>query len=443
MKSLNIFLYEWKHFLRSPFKIIALLLFVMASIYGLHNGNHLYKKQMTEIEKIQQKKLDEKAETLAYYEKGEKGPKDRPWVDLTTPFWATWYVPSYQFKSPSPAIVYSIGQAEQYGFYKKITFFASPYDADMAEEIANPERLQTGTLDFTFVLLFLMPLLLLILLYNLKSTEAEQGFLPLIEVQTASKNKWLLSRMVFYVMLSAFIIIALLLYGAILTNVFETASNAFLKILIYALLYLVFWSIIYFLILKNGKRILGNTLKMIGIWLLIAFIIPATVYQVVSIEKPANLMTDLIDADRDKKQELYDLPDSIFQKKVNAFYPQIVESKVYKDSTKRTMAMNRSASALVNQLKKESIKLIEADNKEKNAIIKRTFWFNPMSFFQNKFNSISQTHFRDYEAYRQNIQNSVDKSIDVMVLDLWNDVKVDKAKYIEYNKILSENEQSK
>ena len=99
-------------------------------------------------------------------------------------------------------MVYSIGQAEQYGFYKRVTFWASPYDADMAEEIANPERLQTGTLDFAFVLLFLLPLLLLILLYNIKSAEAEQGFLPLIEVQTASKNAWLLARMSFYFLLA-------------------------------------------------------------------------------------------------------------------------------------------------------------------------------------------------------------------------------------------------
>ena len=60
-------------------------------------------------------------------------------------------------------MVYSLGQAEQYGYYKRVTLFSSPYDADLSEELANPERLQTGTLDFAFVLLFLSPLLLLAL----------------------------------------------------------------------------------------------------------------------------------------------------------------------------------------------------------------------------------------------------------------------------------------
>ena len=311
MKTLHIFLLEWKHFLRTPFKIIALLLFILAAIYGLQNGSNLYKKQTTEVEKIQQKVEKEKEQYFTQYKEGKLAPKNRPWVDMSTPFWAIWYTPTHHIKKPSPAIVYSIGQAEQYGFYKRITFMASPYDADMAEEIANPERLQVGTLDFAFVILFLLPLLLLILLYNLQIAEAEQGFLPLIEVQATSKDSWLFSRALFYMMLCVLAITGLLIYGGFLTDVFEVKKNPFFQMLLYTLVYLFFWFIIYFFIIRKGKTIIGNTLKMIGVWLLIAYIIPGVVHQGVSITKPANLMTELIDANRDKKQELYDLPDSL------------------------------------------------------------------------------------------------------------------------------------
>ena len=51
MKNISLFLYEWKHFTRSPFKIIALILFVLASVYGLHNGAALYQKQQAEVKK--------------------------------------------------------------------------------------------------------------------------------------------------------------------------------------------------------------------------------------------------------------------------------------------------------------------------------------------------------------------------------------------------------
>ena len=173
MSGLSIFLYEWKHFVRSPFKVIALVLFVLAGAYGLHNGASLYKKQMAEIEEIQENIDKDRQEYVAYYDEGKPGPDDAPWVDMSEPFWAVWFSYIYHFKTPSSALVYSMGQAEQYGFYKRVTFLASPYDADMTKEIANPERLQVGTLDFAFSLLFLLPLLLLILLYNLKSAETE------------------------------------------------------------------------------------------------------------------------------------------------------------------------------------------------------------------------------------------------------------------------------
>jgi ABC-2 type transport system permease protein len=434
MKNLNIFLYEWKHFLRNPFKIVALLLFVLASMYGLHNGANLYEKQKTEIEKINQKAEEQKQKIIAYYDKGEKSPEDRPWVDFTTPFWAIWNVPTYAFKTPSPALVYSIGQAEQYGFYKKISVWASPYDSDMAEEIANPERLQTGTLDFAFAVLFLLPLLLLILTYNLKSAEAEQGFLSLIYVQTASKNAWLLSRMLFYVGVLLFVTFALIGYGAMLTDVFASATNAFLQILFYTFLYLAFWAIIYFFILQKGTSILGNTLQMIGVWLLFAFVIPAMVHQIISIAKPANLMTDLIDAKQDGSEKIFAQPDSVVEKQLFTLFPSIQTSKI--DNTKKVTARNFSASALVNDLMKRNISPIEQGNEAKNAIIQQTYWFSPLTFFQNQFNAIAQTHYQDYATYRTDIQNLVDKRVGIMVSDIWNDAIVNKAKYLEYDKQL-------
>ncbi|MEM9719867.1 MAG: hypothetical protein AAGA10_11490 [Bacteroidota bacterium] len=438
MRISHIFLYEWKHFVRSPFKVVALLLFVVAAGYGLHNGATLYSEQTLEIEKIKEKIEEDRQTYISYYDEGKPGPENAPWIDMGAPYWAVWFSYTYHFKTPSPALVYSIGQAEQYGFYKRATFWASPYDPDMTKEIANPERLQTGTLDFTFAMLFLLPLLLLILLYNLKSMEAEQGFLSLIEVQTTSKNTWLSSRVAFYVGLLFLVITGLLIYGGLLTDVFSNAGAAFGRVLLYSFLYLLFWSVIYFLILLNGTSILGNTLRMVGIWLVLAFIIPAAVHQWISMEKPANLMTDYIDATRDERKALYDLPDSVFQGKLNAMFPEILTSPIVQDSAKREEAYSNSSSALVNELTKNSISTIERDNNEKNALITKSYLLNPITFFQNQFNGISQTHYDDYQRFRNEIQQLIDKQIHTMVLDTWNERQVDKAKYLEYHQILSE-----
>jgi len=432
MKGFNIFLYEWKHFIRSPFKVVALLLFVLAGVYGLHNGASLYNEQMANLEKIKERSEQDRQQYISYYEEGKKGPDNRPWIDMTTPFWSIWYSNTYHFKTPSPAMVYSIGQAEQYGFYKRVTFRASPYDPDMTNEIANPERLQTGTLDFAFALVFLLPLLLLILLYNIKGMETEQGFMPLIEVQTASKSNWLLSRVTFYGALVFGVIMLLLAYGAMLTGVFALASQAFGQMVLLALFYLLFWLVIYSVILVKGKSILGNTLTMVGVWLLFAFIIPATVHQWVSIEKPTNLMTDFIDATRDERIELYEQSDSVIMAQLKAMFPEIKNSPVAQDSIKKKVAMSESTTALFNELMKKSIAKVEEEHQERNALVASTFWFNPVSFFQNRFNYVAQTHFANYQEYRAQIQQLIDQQIKVLVQDVWNGVEVDKDRYLEY-----------
>lgn len=437
MSSLDIFLYEWKHFVRNPFKVVALLLFVLAAIYGLHNGANLYHKQKDEIVEVKEKEVEESQKTLTYYEEGKKGPEGRPWIDVSNPFWAIRYTPIYHFKEPSPIMVYSIGQAEQYGFYKRVTFRSSPYDADMAEEIANPERLQSGTLDFIFVVLFLLPLLLLILLYNLKGAETEYGFLPLIEVQVGSKNHWLLSRIAFYLVLLLSVNVLLMLYGASLTAVFANASQDLGIMIFYVVLYLLFWSVIYFFILQRGKSIIGNTLMMMSAWVILAFIIPAMVYQWISIKHPANLMTDLIDSTRDERQKIYDQEDSLIQDQLIVLFPEIVSSVVSNDEAKKNIAMNRSVSALANELMKRSVVAIEAKNQEKNKLVSNSYWYNPISYFHNQLNSIAQTHYNDYQEYRNEVQSLVDKQIRTMVLDIWNDVEVDKAKFLQYRKALA------
>ena len=83
MKSIAIFIYEWKHFIRSPFKIVSIILFIIAAVYGLHNGANLYQDQISEIDNITVEVNKEIAEITSYYDKENPTPEGRSWVDLT------------------------------------------------------------------------------------------------------------------------------------------------------------------------------------------------------------------------------------------------------------------------------------------------------------------------------------------------------------------------
>jgi ABC-2 type transport system permease protein len=159
---------------------------------------------------------------------------------------------------------------------------------------------------------------------------------------------------------------------------------------------------------------------------------PATVHQWVSIAKPINLMTDFIDAQREGPEERFEQADSLKLQQLFSLYPELENSTLAKDTTQQKTLLSFCASAVENDFKKKAVLPISKENNAKNTLIKQTYWFNPLTFFQNQINTISQTHYDDYENYRNEIQYLIDKRINTMVLDTWNDVKVDKPKYLDY-----------
>jgi ABC-2 type transport system permease protein len=432
MKKWFIFIFEWKHFIRNPFKVLALVLFFASAIYGINNGVELFEQQNQKIKTIKEIASEGAKEINAYYQKGELGPTDHPWVDVTTPFWAMWYTSTYAYKTPLPTMIYSIGQAEQYGFYKKLTFNSSVYDTDMVEEIANPKRLQIGTLDFSSSILFLSPLLLLILTYHLKANEAENGVLPLIQLQITSKSAWLISRLLFYLLLQSAIILALIIYGALQGQISLWINTPLHEVIFYTLTYQILWAVIYYIILSKSITVLASSISMTGIFLLLTFIVPGIIHQMVSIKFPVNNMLDYIDTERDERWALYDESDSLITSQLINLIPEIETSLANQDSLVSHEVISRSYSLLINEMIKERAVEIELENERRNEWINQWNWLNPLTFFQNQLNKAAGTHFNNYKVYKEQIQAGIDTQNNLMVKDIWNGVLVDAEKYKDY-----------
>ena len=141
---------ELKHLLRSKFKVISLILYSSATIFSLNNGYELYKKHKSGIKIIDEDVKSFIASKVSQYEQIELKEIQIPRRDPTSPYWAVRNTSTYAFKHPSPLMIFSVGQTEQFGYYKKIKNWSTVYDSDLAEEIANPERLAIGALDFSF-----------------------------------------------------------------------------------------------------------------------------------------------------------------------------------------------------------------------------------------------------------------------------------------------------
>ena len=431
-KYFNILKFEYFHLVNAPYKIISILLFAFSIIYGCQIGYVLFKKHDNEIKSIKSKNSDFENKMLVQYDELEQGLIEKPRRDPTIPYWAIWNTPSYALKNPSAMFVFSTGQAEQYGYYKKVTNWSTIFDNDLAEEIANPERLALGTLDFSFVLLFLTPILLVILLFNVGGLEKDNGFDKLIYLNDISKKAWLATRFSYYFLIVFTLICFLLIPYAILSGALTNELTSFFRLLALIFLYVFLWTSVFYLINYLGKGSVDQAIKMISIWVVLSIIMPGLFHQIASIKFSTNYMVDYLDVARDQRYEIFDMSTDTLQKELLGSFPMLKNSTYAQDTTIDKGIVNRSISGLVNVLNKKAAVKIEEESELKNDYVRSTLILNPVMYFQNKINEISRTDYYAYRRYRENIQNTIDKKIEFILRDTWNREEVDKERYIGY-----------
>ena len=113
-------------------------------------------------------------------------------------------------------------------------------------------------------------------------------------------------------------------------------------------------------------------------------------------------------------------------------YEFLKSSKHAKDSIISKSIINRSVSAIINDLNKNVNYQIESKNEKKNKFINSFNKLNPVTFFQNKINKIAGTDYYSYKKYRSQIQTKIDDQINMILLDTWNKIKINKTKYSQY-----------
>jgi ABC-2 type transport system permease protein len=433
--NLSIFLFEYKHFIRNKAKLFSYIFFMLLCIFSIYNGFEIMHKQINTITEIKDKQELEFNKIIEWFE-NEKGPDDKPWVDIEDPYWSIRYTPSYVVKMPSVLFPLGIGQSEQFGFYKKVNRWSSSFDTDMVEEISNYERLINGNIDFSFLIIFLLPILLIILTYNINGLEKDLNFNKLISIQNKRKNSWIFSRLLFYLFLLIFSVDILILGVGFFNEAFSNIASI-MKIVVLSNLYIISCSFIFYFINKHAISSSSVAFKMISIWLLFCVIIPGSVHQYVSMKYPANYMTDFLDVNRKQTYEVFKLDNIDLYDFLIEIHPELVETNKSDEETLDNQLIRRSVSSIINQMNIAAADEIEIQNDDKNNLIKSSYFFNPVSYVQNLWNSYTSTDYNAYKNFRLDIEKSVIARNKLIVLELWKENKVDAETYNRYLETLN------
>jgi ABC-2 type transport system permease protein len=201
----------------------------------------------------------------------------------------------YALMPTAPLAPLAIGQSDMIPDYYRITYRSKVsflYDS----ENENPWKLLSGHFDLAFVLVFLLPLMIFGLSYNLLSAEREQGTLRLLCSQPLTLATVLAGKVILRA--AALLSCAVLIPIAILLLARPEIRNAEQSTLILSwgalvVAYTMFWFAIAVLVNTIGRSSSANALCLVAIWTTLVLIAPVLLDLGVSWARPAPSRTEL------------------------------------------------------------------------------------------------------------------------------------------------------
>jgi ABC-2 type transport system permease protein len=294
---------------------------------------------------------------------------------------------------PIPESIIATGISDLQPDAWRLSLFQSQSLGDT--ELENPVNLVFGIFDLAFVIVYLLPLLVIALSFNLISSEREQGTLDLQRAQPISFSTLFAQKMMVRFVLLAGITLAVILPLLI----YQIGWASLLSVLAatgIALLYVLFWFLVVLAVNLRGGSSAQNALWGICAWLAFTVIIPAVVNMVAQKIHPIPSRASFQVAMRDLDKQLEDSREN----RIKAFYTLNPQYKLKPDSEKGWEDFYREALALNVDEKRlrdsvEQLFAYHADKQE--AFASRLMLLSPALSTHRQLTDISGT---SREAFR-------------------------------------------
>src|SRR5687767_7058646 len=251
------YLLLFKNFIRSRSVLTALILFFTVNVISIFIGKQFLSKQEAAIRSVTRFQQE-------HIERNTKFVKDEFGLLM-------YYLKFAYINKPGPMAGLAIGQQDVNPAIQSITIRgleAQRYDTDLY----NPYNLMTGNFDLSFVITFLLPLLIIAFNFNLLSQEKENGTWSLVNVQANHPLLFIVQKLSIRFIVVFALLLSLLVLAKYIIGI--PVDKAFAAYSVTAVLYSVVWFGICFLIIALRKQTGINALLLLSIWAMLCLLIP-------------------------------------------------------------------------------------------------------------------------------------------------------------------------
>ena len=280
---------ELRFMLRDKAVWVWLALAFIFSLAAVTLGMNEISQQRVEI--LELKKLDEIERSVVLGEQSDWGS-------------AAYYTFHITYDPPSDFAFAAIGQRDVSPWKHRIRMLALEgqiYETDSN----NPDFALIGRFDFAFVASLIAPLLVILLLFDMRSSEQAAGRLRLLEANAANVKKLWWSRAGLRVGALALALSMPVLIGGL------NSGTPLLSLLICIgalCLYLLYWMGLTLWLIPAKRTGAYNLTIMLGVWLMLCAVLPATLTQLINKSVPLPDGGEIILTQREAVNNAWDLP---------------------------------------------------------------------------------------------------------------------------------------
>lgn len=228
----------------------------------------------------------------------------------------------------APASGLAIGQGDIAPSVQHITMRnleGQRYDTDLV----NPVQLQVGNLDLSFVIIFLFPLVIIALSFNLLHEEVERGTWRMIRVQGQSPARLYLAKLSLPILLVYSALFFLFALGAYALSIPLDAT--YWSMLGLSAAYILFWFALCFALVSFQLSGGANAVILLTLWLLMVVLIPVGLNNYVTARYPVGEALSLTVRQRDEYHKRWDTDKQATMDLFYQHYPQFAHYPLQKE----------------------------------------------------------------------------------------------------------------
>lgn len=314
---------------------------------------------------------------------------------------AAYYTFHITYDAPSDFAFAAIGQRDVAPWKHRVRMLALEgqiYEADAN----NPDFALIGRFDFAFIASLIAPLLVILLLFDLRSGEQVAGRLRLIEASVGNpKRLWRMRAGLRIGALAIALCVPVIIGGLISGAPILTLMLCILAVCVY----LLFWTVLTMWLTPAMRTGAYNLTIMLGAWLLLCAVIPATLTQVIERVVPLPDGGEIVLTQREAVNDAWDLPRNATYEPFLERHPGLSDYTAWNDEDGFEWKWYYAFQQVGDQTVEPLSQAYRAGQARRDALAKWSSLISPATLVQRTMEQLAGTDMRAAIAYEQSVRD--------------------------------------